>query len=53
MIDEKKVIKKIESRIDTFVKQHPKEKDCEHVQVQREFIHMLELEAKEQAKGGE
>lgn len=48
MIDEKKVISKIEKRIDKFVKEHPKLKDCEQVQVQREFIQMLEAEAKEQ-----
>ena len=28
MIDEKIVIRDIENRIDTFVKQSPKEKDC-------------------------
>ena len=38
MIDEKIVIKDIENRIDTFVKQYPKEKDCRSVQVQREFM---------------
>lgn len=48
MIDEKIVIKDIENRIDTFVKQYPKEKDCRSVQVQREFIHILELAAKKQ-----
>lgn len=53
MVDEKIIIGKLEKRIDDFVKNHPKEKDCVQVQVQREFIHMLELEAKEQAKGGE
>lgn len=28
MIDEKKIIKKLDNRIDIFVKQHPEEKDC-------------------------
>lgn len=50
MIDEKRVIRKIEKKIDTFVKDHPEQKDCKSVQVQKEFIHMLELEAKEQTK---
>lgn len=48
MIDEKRVIKKLEERIDTFVKNHPEEKNCKSVQVQREFIHMLKLETKKQ-----
>ena len=48
MIDEKKVIKKLQSRIDTFLKQHPEEKDCLGVQRVKEFIHLLEIEAKEQ-----
>ena len=36
MIDEKKIIKK--------------KKNCEYVETQREFIHILQIEAKEQAK---
>ena len=52
MIDEKIVIRDIENRIDTFVKQYPKEKDCRSVQVQREFIHILELAAKKQKEIG-
>lgn len=50
MIDEKIIIKKIENRIDTFVKEYPEKKDSLEVQTQREFIHMLQIEAKEQAK---
>lgn len=46
MIDETKVIKKLQKRIDTYVLQHPDKKDSEKVQVIREFIHMLEIEAK-------
>lgn len=51
MIDEKRVIAKLQKRIDEFVLKNPDEKDCLHVQTIREFIHMLEIEAKEQ--GGE
>ena len=46
MIDEKQVIKKLESRIDYFVKSHPEKNGCHEVQVIREFIHMLESEGK-------
>lgn len=45
MIDEKKIIKKLDNRIDTFVKQHPEEKDCLAVQSVREFKQMIEAEA--------
>lgn len=48
MVDEKKIIKKLDNRIDTFVKQHPEEKDCLAVQSVREFKQMLEAEAKKQ-----
>lgn len=47
MIDEKKLIKTLQDRIDVFVKQHPDQKNCEQVQVQREFIHEIELAAAE------
>lgn len=46
MIDEKRIIAKLENRIDDFVKAHPDQKDDVSVQVIQEFIHMLELEAK-------
>ena len=45
MIDEKKLIKTLQDRIDVFVKQHPDQKNCEQVQVQQEFIHEIELAA--------
>ena len=45
MIDEKKVIKKLQDRIDDFVLKHPDRKDCEAVQTVEEFIQMLEEEA--------
>ena len=45
MIDEKKVIKKLQDRIDDFVLKHPDKKDCEAVQVVEEFIQMLKEEA--------
>lgn len=47
MIDEKKIIRKLEMRIDEFVKKHPKEKNSVSVQAINEFIHMLQLEARE------
>lgn len=50
MIDEKIMIKKLENRIDTFVKNHPDEKDCLSVQSVKEFIQMLEAEAKKQKR---
>lgn len=50
MINEKKIIKNIENRIDTYIKEYPEKKNCEYVETQREFIHMLQIEAKEQAK---
>lgn len=46
MVDEKRIIKKLENRIDGFVKGHPDKKDCLEVRAVEEFIHMLELEAK-------
>ena len=45
MIDEKKVIKKLQYRINDFVLKHSDKKDCESVQVVKEFIHLLEEEA--------
>ena len=50
MVDEKKVIKKLQDRIDDFVLKHPDRKDCEAVQTIREFINMLEEEAATQAE---
>ena len=50
MVDEKIIIKKLEKRIDDFVKLHPDKKGCEQVEAIREFIHLLELEAKYQRK---
>ena len=48
MIDEKILIKDFENRIDTFLKQHPDQKDCAAVQGQREIIQLIEAEAKRQ-----
>lgn len=45
MIDEKKVIKKLQYRINDFVLKHSDKKDCESVQVVKEFIHLLEEES--------
>ena len=46
MIDEKIVIKDIENRIDTFVKQYPKEKDCRSVQVQKKTFRNVSIRLK-------
>ena len=46
MIDEKRIIAKLERRIDDFVEAHPDQKDSISVQTVQELIHMLELEAK-------
>lgn len=51
MIDEKKVIKKLQSRIDDFVLKHPDRKDCKAVQTVEEFIQVLDEECKEQNNG--
>lgn len=48
MTDENILIKVFENRIDTFLKQHPDQKDCAAVQGQREIIQLLEAEAKRQ-----
>ena len=48
MIDENILIKVFENRIDTFLKQHPDQKDCVAVQGQREIIQLIEAEAKRQ-----
>ncbi len=50
MIDETVIIKKLDTRIDEFVKKYPQKKDCEQIYVLREFIHMLETESKNQNK---
>lgn len=49
MIDEKEVIKKLQKRIDIFVKEYPELNNSESVESIREFIHLLEIEAKEQS----
>lgn len=46
MIDEKKIIQTLQGRIDDFLIANPERKDCESVQVIREFIQLLEYEAK-------
>lgn len=41
MIDETKIIKRLEKRIDDFIKSYPFKKDSVEVQIVYEFIHML------------
>ena len=50
MIDEKKIIEKLQQRIDNFIKLHPEKHNCLSVQSIKEMIHMLEVEAKEQSE---
>ncbi len=50
MIDETKVIKKLQTRINEFVKVHPDQKNCESVRLIEEFIELLESEAAAEAK---
>lgn len=50
MIDETKLIAKLENRIDIFLKSHPKETNSPAIETVKEFIHMLENEALKQAK---
>lgn len=45
MIDERKIIRKLEKRIEDFVKKYPQKCDCESVLVVKEFIQLLEREA--------
>jgi len=47
MIDAEKLIKKLDNRIDEFVKKHPDKKDCEAVAMMQELIHVIKLEAEE------
>lgn len=50
MIDETKVIKRLEKRIDDFIKSYPFKKDSVEVQIVHKFIHMLKIEAEDQKK---
>lgn len=47
MINENKIIRTLQNRIDTFIKNHPEQKDCKEVQSIKEIIQMLEQEAAE------
>ena len=51
MLDEKRVIKKLQNRIDAFLKNHPEQKGCKEVQTIKEIIQMLEQEAAEYKNG--
>lgn len=47
IVDAEKLIKKLNSRIDEFVKKHPEKKTGVEVESIRELIHIIELEAEE------
>ena len=51
MIDEKKLIKKLQTEIDSFIKKNSNPKNCEPTKVLKEFMHILELEAMKQKNG--
>ena len=46
-VDADKLIKKLDNRIDEFIKKHPDKKDCEAVVMMQELIHLIRLEAEE------
>jgi len=46
-VDADKLIKKLDSRIDEFIKKHPDKKYCEPVVMIQELIHLIRLEAEE------
>lgn len=41
------IIKKLDDRIDEFVKKHPDKKDCEAVVMMQELMQMIEREVEE------
>ena len=51
MIDEKKVIARLKSRIDRYINEHPGKERSEQVEIITEFIHLLQNEAKEEENG--
>lgn len=51
MIDETKIIKRLEGRIDIYLKANPEQKSSAAVETVREFIHMLKEETTKQANG--
>ena len=51
MIDEKKIIERLKSRIDDYINKHPDKEGSEQVEIINEFIHLLQNEAKEKENG--
>ena len=51
MIDEKRLIAKLNSRIDNYINEHPDKERSEQVEIINEFIHLLQNEAKEEENG--
>ena len=47
MIDAEKLIKKLDNRIDEFIKNHPDQKNSEPVMMMQELIHIIRLEVEE------
>lgn len=48
MVDEKKVISKLQARVDDFTKKYPDRAKSPEVETVNEFIHLLEEEAERQ-----
>lgn len=44
VVDVEKLIKKLDNRIDEFIKKHPERKNCEEVAMVEELIHTIRLE---------
>lgn len=51
MIDEKRVIARLNSRIDSYINEHPDKERSEQVEIINEFIHLLQNEAEEEENG--
>lgn len=51
MIDEKKIIARLRSRINSYINEHPDKERSEQVEIINEFIHLLQNEAKEEENG--
>lgn len=47
VVDAEKLIKKLDNRIDEFIKKHPDQKSSEPVVMMQELIHVIKLEAEE------
>ena len=51
MIDEKKIIARLRSRINSYINEHPDKEKSEQVEIINEFIHLLQNESEEEENG--